>query len=44
MLRTLLHKTLLTAIAILLGGWAVVAQHNVVKGTALSFKAEENPR
>lgn len=43
MLRTLLHKTLLTAIAILLGGWAVVAQHNVVKGTALSFKAEENP-
>ncbi|MGZ2370863.1 T9SS type B sorting domain-containing protein [Ancylomarina sp. YFZ004] len=42
MLRTLLHKTLLTAIAILLGGLAVVAQHNVVKGTALSFKAEEN--
>ena len=43
MLRTLLHKTLLTAIAILLGGWAVVAQNNVVKGTALSFRAEENP-
>ncbi|MCZ4694432.1 hypothetical protein DWB61_03970 [Ancylomarina euxinus] len=42
MLRTLLHKTLLTAIAILLGGLAVVAQTNVVKGTALSFKAEEN--
>lgn len=42
MLRTLLHKTLLTAIAILLGGWAVVAQNNVVKGTALSFKADEN--
>jgi gliding motility-associated-like protein len=42
MFRTLLHKTLLTAIAILLGGWAVVAQHNVVKGTALSFKADEN--
>ncbi|RXQ97724.1 gliding motility-associated C-terminal domain-containing protein [Ancylomarina salipaludis] len=43
MLRTLLHKTLLTAIAILLGGWAVVAQQNVVKGTALSFKVDDNP-
>ena len=42
MLRTLLHKTLLTAIAILLGGWAVAAQNNIVKGTALSFKADEN--
>ncbi|MFT5750117.1 MAG: gliding motility-associated-like protein [Ancylomarina sp.] len=42
MFRTLLHKTLLTAIAVLLGGWAVVAQQNVVKGTALSFKADEN--
>ena len=43
MLKTLLHKTLLTAIAILLGGLAVVAQqHTVVKGTALSFKADEN--
>lgn len=42
MFRTLLHKTLLTAIAILLGGLAVVAQHNVVKGTALSFRADEN--
>ncbi|MRT94535.1 gliding motility-associated C-terminal domain-containing protein [Ancylomarina sp. 16SWW S1-10-2] len=42
MLRTLLHKTLLTAIAILLGGWAVVAQHNVVKESALSFKVEED--
>ncbi len=43
MLKTLLHKTLLTAIAILLGGWAVVAQQNVVKGTALSFKVDDNP-
>jgi len=42
MLKTLLHKTLLTAIAILLGGLAVVAQTNVVKGTALSFTAEYN--
>tara|TARA_R110001583_G_scaffold6427_3_gene32556 strand:- start:6556 stop:8649 length:2094 start_codon:yes stop_codon:yes gene_type:complete len=42
MFRTLLHKTLLTAIAILLGGWVVAAQNNVVKGTALSFKADAN--
>lgn len=41
MLRTLLHKTLLTAIAILLGGWAVVAQQYVVKGTTLNFKVDE---
>ena len=41
MLRNLLHKTLLTALAILLGGLAVVAQHNVVKESALSFKVEE---
>lgn len=43
MIRTLLHKTLLTAIAILLGGWAVVAEQHVVKGTSLSFKVEDNP-
>ncbi|BAX80697.1 T9SS type B sorting domain-containing protein [Labilibaculum antarcticum] len=41
MLRTLLHKTLLTAMAILLGGWAVVAQQYVVKGTTLNFKVDE---
>ncbi|WP_461644227.1 T9SS type B sorting domain-containing protein [Labilibaculum euxinus] len=41
MLKTLLHKTLLTAIAILLGGWAVVAQQYVVKGTTLNFKVDE---
>ena len=41
MLRTLLHKTLLTAIAILLGGWAVVAQQYVVKGSSLNFKVDE---
>jgi len=41
MLRTLLHKTLLTAIAILLGGWAVVAQQYVVKGTTLNFKVDK---
>ena len=41
MLRTLLHKTLLTAIAILLGGLAAVAQQYVVKGTSLNFKVEE---
>ena len=41
MLRTLLHKTLLTAIVILLGGWAVVAQQYVVKGTTLNFKVDE---
>lgn len=43
MLRTLLHKTLLTAIAILLGGWAVVAQQYVVKGTSLNFKVDSLP-
>lgn len=42
MLRTLLHKTLFTAMAILLGGWAVVAQQYVVKGTSLSFKVDQN--
>jgi gliding motility-associated-like protein len=42
MLRTLLHKTLLTAMLILLGGWAVVAQQYVVKGASLSFKVDEN--
>ncbi|WP_372752704.1 gliding motility-associated C-terminal domain-containing protein [Labilibaculum sp.] len=41
MLRTLLHKTLLTAIAILLGGWAVVAQQYVEKGSSLNFKVDE---
>jgi len=41
MLRTLLHKILLTAIAILLGGWAVVAQQYVVKGATLNFKVDE---
>lgn len=41
MIRTLLHKTMLTAIAILLGGLATVAQQYVVKGSMLSFKVEE---
>ncbi|MCT4603652.1 MAG: gliding motility-associated C-terminal domain-containing protein [Marinifilum sp.] len=42
MLKTLLHKTLLTALLILMGGLAAVAQHYVVKGTTLNFKVEEN--
>jgi gliding motility-associated-like protein len=41
MLRTFLHKTQLTAIAILFGGWAVVAQQYVEKGTTLNFKVDE---
>ena len=43
MLRTLLHKTLLTALLILMGGLAAVAQQHVVKGTTLNFKVDENP-
>lgn len=43
MLRTLLHKTLLTALLILIGGLAAVAQQYVVKGTTLNFKVDENP-
>ena len=41
MFRTLLHKTLLTALVILLGGLAAVAQHYVVKGTNLNFRVDE---
>ncbi|RUT78484.1 gliding motility-associated C-terminal domain-containing protein [Ancylomarina longa] len=44
MLKTLLHKTLLTAIAILLGGWAVAAEQYVVKGTTLNFKVDKIPK
>ncbi len=42
MLKNLLHKILLSAIAILLGGLSVVAQNNVVKGETRSFRANEN--
>ncbi|WP_421920560.1 gliding motility-associated C-terminal domain-containing protein [Marinifilum sp.] len=42
MFKTLLHKTLLTALLILMGGLAAVAQQYVVKGTTLQFKVEEN--
>ncbi|WP_321309745.1 gliding motility-associated C-terminal domain-containing protein [Marinifilum fragile] len=42
MFKTLLHKTLLTALLILMGGLAAVAQQYVVKGTKLNFKVDEN--
>ncbi|MGQ1910200.1 gliding motility-associated C-terminal domain-containing protein [Marinifilum sp. RC60d5] len=42
MFKTLLHKTLLTALLILMGGLAAVAQQYVAKGTTLNFKVEEN--
>ena len=42
MIRTLLHKTLLSALLILLGGLAAVSQQYVVKGTTLNFKVDEN--